>query len=494
MPWIAFAVLMGHMSVSHLYRQAVNDPGVVDVTGAQMVLVMKLTAFCWNVHDGRMKDEDLTEFQRERAVRKMPGFLDYAGYVLFFPSLMAGPAFDYVEYARYISTSMFDLPPGVDPSKAPPTRKKRRIPRSGTPSTIKLVTGLTWILAFLYLSGKYTRNLLLSDDFLEYSFVYRTFIVYLFGFTQRTKYYGIWSLAEGSCILAGIGYAGIDVKTGRANWDRLVNIKPIPLEMAQNARAYLGNWNMNTNNWLRNYIYLRVTPKGTKPGFRSTLATFLTSAMWHGFYPGYYLTFIMGAFLQNIAQSMYFPYHLPLIPQADIYFKDSRRLIRPFFLTSDGQPSSYKIYYDFLSWVLTQFFFAFTVVPFAILEVKPTLEIWSRVHYFGLIGVILAQIVLQSPLKGMLSQKAKGRLDRPGMTRTKSDHGDGVMLGVPVDAEKELNELVDEVKAEIERRKRAGLTIPDIRTLVKEKLSAVGAPAVDKAKIQEVKEQVKKEL
>lgn len=76
----------------------------------------------------------------------------------------------------------------------------------------------------------------------------------------------------------------------------------------------------------------------------------------------------------------------------------------------------------------------------------------------------------------------------------KSDAGDGVMLGVPVDAEKELNELVDEVKAEIERRKKAGLTIPDIRTLIKEKLSAVGAPAVDKAKIQEVKEQVKKEL
>lgn len=314
MPWIGFAVLMGHMSISHLYRQSVNDPGVVDVTGAQMVLVMKLTAFCWNVHDGRMKDEDLTEFQRERAVRKMPGFLDYAGYVLFFPSLMAGPAFDYVEYTRYISTSMFDLPPGVDPSKAPPTRKKRRIPRSGTPSTIKLVTGLVWILAFLFLSGKFHRAFLLSDHFLGYSFIYRIFNVYLFGFTQRTKYYGIWSLAEGSCILAGIGYAGIDVKTGRANWDRLVNIRPFPLELAQNTRDYLGNWNINTNNWLRNYVYLRVTPKGRKPGFRSTLATFLTSAMWHGFYPGYYLTFILGAFLQNIGQSTYIRDPLPLNP------------------------------------------------------------------------------------------------------------------------------------------------------------------------------------
>jgi lysophospholipid acyltransferase len=33
MPWVAFVVLMGHMSVSHLYRQAANKPSAVDITG-----------------------------------------------------------------------------------------------------------------------------------------------------------------------------------------------------------------------------------------------------------------------------------------------------------------------------------------------------------------------------------------------------------------------------------------------------------------------------
>jgi lysophospholipid acyltransferase len=304
MPWIAFTVLMGHMSVAHIYRQSVNDPGTIDITGAQMVLVMKLTAFCWNVHDGRMKDEDLTEYQRERVIKEMPGLLDYAGYVLFFPALMAGPAFDYVEYARYISTSMFDLPPGTDPAKAPPTRKKRKIPRSGTPAMVKMAAGIVWILAFLLSSKRINNDTLLGPDYLKYGFPMRVFLIYLFGVVQRTKYYGVWHLTEGACILSGIGYAGIDPKTGKANWDRLVNIKPFEIEFAQNARAYLGYWNINTNNWLRNYIYLRVTPKGKKPGFQSTLATFFTSAFWHGFYPGYYLTFILAAVFQNIAQSM----------------------------------------------------------------------------------------------------------------------------------------------------------------------------------------------
>lgn len=42
MPWASFVFLMGHMLVSHIYRELYSKPGVVDVTGAQMVLVMKV--------------------------------------------------------------------------------------------------------------------------------------------------------------------------------------------------------------------------------------------------------------------------------------------------------------------------------------------------------------------------------------------------------------------------------------------------------------------
>jgi lysophospholipid acyltransferase len=221
---------------------------------------------------------------------------------LFFPGLMAGPAFDYIEYTKYISTSMFDLPPGTDPAKAPPTRKKRRIPRSGTPALIKAATGTLWIVAFLQLGGIYTSDFLLSDEYLKYGFLRRVWVLHMFGFMNRCKYYGVWALTEGACILSGIGYAGIDPKTGKANWDRLVNVKPLELELAQNTRGYLGAWNINTNHWLRTYMYLRVTPKGKKPGFRASMATFLTSAFWHGFYPGYYYAFVLASFVQTVAK------------------------------------------------------------------------------------------------------------------------------------------------------------------------------------------------
>ncbi|KAI9826824.1 MAG: lysophospholipid acyltransferase [Thelocarpon impressellum] len=263
MPWVAFASLMGHLAINHIARQAANTPTVVDVTGAQMVMVMKF----------------------------------------FFPSLFAGPAFDYVEYQRWIETTMFDVPPGTDPTMKPRTRKQRKIPRSGTPATLKAITGLLWILAFLKFSSWFSTELVLSDQYLQYGLLRRVWILHMFGFTARLKYYGVWALTEGACILSGLGYKGVDPKTGRVQWDRLQNVAPWPLETAQNTRAYLENWNMNTNNWLRNYMYLRVTPKGKKPGFRASMATFVTSAFWHGFYPGYYLTFVLASFLQTIAKT-----------------------------------------------------------------------------------------------------------------------------------------------------------------------------------------------
>jgi lysophospholipid acyltransferase len=305
MPWIGFIFLMGHMSISHIHRQILDDAQTVDITGAQMVLVMKLSSFCWNVHDGRLPQDQLSDSQKYSAITEFPSIVNFAGYVLFFPSLFAGPSFEYVDYRRWLDTSLFDIPPGTDPSKVPPTKKKRKIPRSGTPALKKAVVGLGWIFLFLQLAPRYTTDFVLSDSFMDYAFPRRIWIVYMVGFATRLKYYGVWSLTEGACILSGMGYNGFDGKSGKVFWNRLENVDPWALETAQNSHGYLGSWNKNTNHWLRNYVYLRVTPKGKKPGFRASMATFATSALWHGFYPGYYLTFVLGSFIQTAAKSMF---------------------------------------------------------------------------------------------------------------------------------------------------------------------------------------------
>lgn len=66
---------------------------------------------------------------------------------------------------------------------------------------------------------------------------------------------------------------------------------------------------MGTNRWLRNIVYERVPKK------YGTILTFGLSALWHGFYPGYYLTFASGALIVMAARivcshNFYFIIHI----------------------------------------------------------------------------------------------------------------------------------------------------------------------------------------
>ena len=390
------------------------------------------------MQDGRLPDKDLVDIQRERAVRQLPSLLDYAGYVFFFPALFVGPAFDYVDYKSWIETSMFTLPPGTDPSQAPRTRKKRKIPRSGTPAAMKAIAGLAWIFLFLKFSVWYNTELVLGDQYMQYSFLRRVWILEMLGFSTRLKYYGVWSLTEGACILSGLGYKGIDPKTGRVQWNRLQNVNPWGIESAQNSRAYLENWNMNTNAWLRNYMYLRVTPKGKKPGFRASLATFVTSAFWHGFYPGYYLSFVLAAFVQTAA-------------------KNARRYIRPFFLTADGQhPTPTKRYYDLVTYLATQSVFCFTTAPFVLLTFSDSLLIWQRVYYYAVLMVAGSMAFFASPAKDYLIRELDKR-NHPALRKTRSQETLGSpLLGLPNDPGWDVDEAVREVREEVEARRRRG--------------------------------------
>lgn len=478
MPWVGFVFLMVHLSTNQLQRQFDNNPAAVDITGAQMVLVMKLSAFCWNVADGTLSDDLLSDFQKDRVLSELPNLLDYAGWVFFFPSLLAGPAMDFAEYKRWLDTSMFDVPSTVDPAKRPPTRKKRRIPRSATPAMWKLASGLVWLGLFLAGSGWYSPEGLVADSYMDHGLLGRIWIMYMTNLTARMKYYGVWSMTEGACILSGIGYNGIDPATGKISWDRVKNIDPLGVELAQNTRAYLAGWNIKTNTWLRNYIYLRVTPRGKKPGFRASMATFGTSAVWHGFYPGYYMTFVLASFVQTVAKSK-FGAHLVLRREIGRFLRektgidvttDFRRYFRPFFIDPTTQkPTPYKRSYDWFSWIVTQLGFSFVTTPFLVLSFADSFKVWARVYFFCVVGVAASYAFFSSPARPWLKAKVEERTKAAGVPLRKSASTESLATGGSMDREpmvgpgltsdvnRELGELVGEARlAWVEREKLKG--------------------------------------
>lgn len=405
MPYLNFIFVMGHLALNHIYAQYFTDSSAIeaassiDITAAQMVMVMKLTSFAWSYYDGSLlsKDEfenDLTEYQRQKALQGHPSLLNFMAYVFFYPTLLTGPSFDYCDFQSWLNCEMFkDLPDSKKPvSKIITPGKKRQIPKNGRLALWKVVQGLFWLTLRNYLPQfcniKYMLN---KEQFMSRSFFYRIHYMYFLGFIARLKYYAAWTISEGACILCGLGYNGYDPVTKKIRWNRVQNIDIWNVEMAESTRQSLESWNMNTNKWLKYYVYLRVTKKGRKPGFRATLFTFITSAFWHGINPGYYLTFATGALYQTCG-------------------KFYRRNFRPIFLAEDGKtPTSYKWVYDLLCMYVIKLAFGYLVQPFLVLEFRDSIQAWSSVYFYGHIIVALSFFLFKGPYSKQVVQWCRSK-------------------------------------------------------------------------------------
>jgi lysophospholipid acyltransferase len=131
---------------------------------------------------------------------------------------------------------------------------------------------------------------------------------------------------------------------------------------------------------------------------------------------------------------------------------------------------------------VTQFAFSFTTAPFIILGFTDSLKVWSRVWFYCLFGVAACFGFLNSPYKVQLVQALKKRTaqssantssgtpQKPGLERAESNYSSHVGGGIPDDPQKDFSEIVQEVKEELEKRKRRGSVVPDFRELLREKV------------------------
>lgn len=363
-PKLVFLFALGHLSISHIIRQINNYGGYeLDYTGPQMVLVIKLTSFAYNVFDGQNLDKCIPE-QKERAISKVPSLLEYFGFIYFFGGFLAGPAIEIGEYLKFTDMSLF-----------PTEKDKKKIPSSFLPAMKAFLIG---ILCFggIILSGKFPIQVATTTEFLnDTSFFYRFMYVQIAITLVRFQYYFIWMISEGACILAGLGYNG--EKNGKIMWDRVSNVDIWALETSQNMKSITDSWNKKTNLWLRFYVYLRLTPANGKPTTFATLMTYMTSAFWHGFYLGYYVTFFTGAIMTIIAREI-------------------RKYIRPFFLEDDGKtPKASKKLYDLVSWIATVFTLNYICSSFVLLDGKTLINLYISLFFIVHVVAIIIYVFIK---------------------------------------------------------------------------------------------------
>jgi len=370
-----FAFSMLFLSACHLYRMHRDYMGwSMDFTGPQMLLTLKLTTLAFDLYDGTQNFDKLGAYQKEMHVKQLPNLFEFIAYVYFFPGFLAGPAFNYKEYISFIDGSMFKATPnGRAPSPYLPALKKFLL-------SFVLMGGVL-------LGGKFPFSFELSPEFAESSFLFKCYYIWIAALMSRFPYYFAWVIAEGACNLCGIGFSGYD---GNKNpkWERATNVHVLGLELAQNFRGVTESWNIRTDKWLKHYIYERVS-------FARVAMTFLCSAVWHGFYGGYYLSFMSAAFIIESARTI-------------------RRNIQSRFVTEEGKPKSTKIFYDAVCLVGTSFVLNYLMTPFKMLSFWSSLQVWISVYFIGHIltaAALLVAIVVGTPRRAKpattTSDKAK---------------------------------------------------------------------------------------
>jgi lysophospholipid acyltransferase len=67
-------------------------------------------------------------------------------------------------------------------------------------------------------------------------------------------------------------------------------------ELGMNPRYKMVYWNMSIHFWLKYNVYIRVLSSNGPFRNNRVIASFITfifSAIWHGFYPSYYVSFVL---------------------------------------------------------------------------------------------------------------------------------------------------------------------------------------------------------
>lgn len=231
----------------------------------------------------------------------------------------------------------------------------------------KLCMTLVSLLLFLTLTTTFPVTCLVDDWFVhKANFLTRLCYLYVVMQASKPKYYFAWTLADAVNNAAGFGFSGVD-KNGNFSWDLLSNLNIWKIETATSFKMYLENWNIQTATWLKRVCYERVP-------WYPTMLTFILSALWHGVYPGYYFTFLTGTLVTIAARTM-------------------RNNYRHYFLSS----KALKLVYDVVTWAVTQLAVSYTVAPFVMLAVEPTISLYKSMYFY--LHIISLLIILFLPIK-----------------------------------------------------------------------------------------------
>nr|CAD7578419.1 unnamed protein product [Timema californicum] len=422
---MVLGVALLYLSCIHVHRQ-MYDYGsyTLDITvlslfwvpGPLMVITQKVTSLAFSLHDGLTRQEDeLTANQKYHVVKKMPTLLEYFSFMFHFQALMCGPVVFYRDYMDFIDGTNFLKHAPSSSGKLDNNSNSRKVVFEPSPYLVvfkKVVVSVLCALLYVKLIPSFPIQRVKEAEFVEDTTVpYKMCYLIISTTLVRFKYYHAWLLADAICNASGLGFNGFD-QNGNPRWDLISNVDVLKFEFSLSLRDSIEQWNKGTGRWLRMIVYDRVDRC-------HTLLTYALSALWHGFYPGYYLTFMSGAMFTFASRaSACLPPSPPPTPNNvsgrlrltdcdDDYDVDLinrlmsqvRRTIRPYFLN----PPWLKSLYDLATLLTTRVVMGYITFSFVLLGFWPSIRLYLHMylslHILGLLVIVLLPLLPTRPLR-----------------------------------------------------------------------------------------------
>ncbi|KAK9825653.1 hypothetical protein WJX81_005648 [Elliptochloris bilobata] len=362
---LVWLLVFGIMVACHVLNQSGDTwrLGEVDFTGAMMVATLKLisTAVCYQ--DGLASPEELKPYQRAHRLERLPSPLEGLSYLFAGGNLLAGPHFELSDYLAFVERRG-----AWDPSAPRPP------PSGAWVGIVRMAKAVACLGIYLWLGQLLPPAVVQGAWYASASIPLRAVTMWAAVVIYRFKYYFAWSVSEAALIFSGFCYNGLD-SAGRARWDRFANTRIRRVEFSTNPAELPAHWNTCTGNWLRQYVYERLTPKGKKPSFKTLLSTQLVAGVWHGLFPGYALFFASSAFLFESGKVIY----------------RYERSLPPRYAWLARWPPWLAV-----KWAFTALVLNYMAISFLLLDFWPSIRAWADVNLLGHILVLSILLVAKA--------------------------------------------------------------------------------------------------
>ncbi|XP_056619375.1 lysophospholipid acyltransferase 5 [Triplophysa dalaica] len=340
------------------YYYTATDEYDIKWTMPHCVLTLKLIGLSLDYYDGGKDPSHLSKDQKSAALSSPPSLLEVFGFSYFYGGFLVGPQFTLRNYQKLVSREMTDNP--GQPSN------------SVFPAVKRFSLGMIFLAIFTIGGAYYSDNYFLTDEFEAQPFWYRCVYMLVWVKINLYKYISCWLITEGVCILAGLGYNGINEK-GEHQWDACANVRVRLFETTPLFTGTINSFNINTNSWVACHVFKRLKFLGNK--LLSQMFTLLFLAVWHGLHSGYLICFSMEFLIVNVEK------------QTQALVRDSP------VLTSIAQGPLYPLLYvvqQMIHWL----FMGYSLVPFCLFTYDKWLKVYYSAYFCGHIFFLTALLIL----------------------------------------------------------------------------------------------------